>query len=56
MWLFRRLSIGMFFIPNYDAVVAPIAGLGEASKYPPTTVADYRTSRFASTASEAAAK
>jgi isopenicillin N synthase-like dioxygenase len=54
--LSRRLSIGMFFIPNYDAVVAPIAGLGEASKYPPTTVADYRTSRFASTASEAAAK
>ena len=51
--LSRRLSIGMFFIPNYDAVVAPIAGLGEASKYPPTTVADYRTSRFASTASEA---
>jgi isopenicillin N synthase-like dioxygenase len=46
----RRLSIGMFFIPNYDAVVAPIAGLGEAPKYPPITVADYRTSRFASTA------
>jgi isopenicillin N synthase-like dioxygenase len=54
--LSRRLSIGMFFIPNYDAFVAPIAGLGEASKYPPTTVADCRTSRFASTASEAAAK
>jgi isopenicillin N synthase-like dioxygenase len=54
--LSRRLSIGMFFIPNYDAVVAPIAGLGEASKYPPTTVADYRTSRFAGTASEAAAE
>jgi len=54
--LSRRLSIGMFFIPNYDAVVAPIAGLGEAWKYPPTTVADYRTSRFASTASKAAAK
>ena len=44
----------LFFIPNYDAVVAAIAGLGEASKCPPTTVADYRTSRFASTASEAA--
>ena len=52
----RRLSIGMFFIPNYDAVVAPIAGPGEASKYIPVTVADYRTSRFASTASEAAAE
>ena len=49
----RRRSIGMFFIPNYNAVVAPIAGLGEALKYPPITVADYRTSRFASTASEA---
>ena len=50
----RRLSIGMFFIPNYDAVVAPIAAPGEASRYLPITVADYRTSRFASTASEAA--
>lgn len=50
----RRLSIGMFFIPNYDAVVAPIAGLGEAPKYPPITVADYRTSRFAGTSSETA--
>ena len=54
--LSRRLSIGMFFIPNYDAVVAPIAGPGEASKYMPITVAEYRTSRFASTASEAAAE
>jgi isopenicillin N synthase-like dioxygenase len=52
----RRLSVGMFFIPNYDAVVAPIAGVGEAPKYPPITVADYRTSRFASTASQAIAK
>ena len=26
----RRLSIGMFFIPNYDAVVAPIAAPGDA--------------------------
>jgi len=52
----RRLSIGMFFIPNYDAVIAPIAGLGKVSKYLPITVADYRTSRFASTASEAAAE
>lgn len=54
--LSRRLSIGMFFIPNYDAVVAPVAAVGEAPKYPPITVADYRTSRFASTASQAAAK
>jgi isopenicillin N synthase-like dioxygenase len=49
----RRLSIGMFFIPNYDGVVAPIAGLDAVPKYPPITVADYRTSRFAGTASEA---
>ena len=53
--LSRRLSIGMFFIPNYGAVVSPIAGFGEASKYPPIITADYRTSRFTSTASEAAA-
>jgi len=52
----RRLSIGMFFIPNYDAIVTPAAGVGEAAKYPPITVADYRTSRFASTASQAAAE
>jgi isopenicillin N synthase-like dioxygenase len=50
----RRLSIGMFFIPNYDAIIAPIAGIGEAAKYKPISVADYRTSRFASTASTAA--
>jgi len=50
----RRLSIGMFFIPNYDAVVAPIIGGGDTPRYPPITVADYRTSRFASTASQGA--
>ena len=52
----RRLSIGMFFIPNYDAVVTPITADGQAAKYSPITVADYRTSRFASTASPAAAE
>ena len=52
----RRLSIGMFFIPNYDAVVAPIAGPARRRNIPPITVADYRTSRFASTASPAAAE
>src|ERR1700741_257290 len=31
--LSRRLSIGMFFIPNYDTVVAPITRSGEAPKY-----------------------
>ena len=54
--LSRRLSIGMFFIPNYDAVVAPIPRFGDAPRYAPITVADYRTSRFASTASTAAAE
>jgi len=48
----RRLSIGMFFIPNYDAVVASILGGGDTPRYPPITVADYRTSRFASTAGQ----
>lgn len=52
----RRLSVGMFVIPNYDAVVEPVSGPGVAAKYPPITVADYRTSRFASTATEAAAE
>ena len=45
----RRLSLGMFFIPNYDAEIAPIAGSGTA-RYAPTTVAAYRTQRFARTA------
>ena len=49
----RRLSIGMFFIPNYDAVVASL-DRAKPARYPPTTVADYRTARFASTASAAA--
>ena len=43
----RRLSIGFFVIPNYDAEVACIAGAGEAAKYPPVMVRDYRTDRFA---------
>lgn len=51
-WRSRRLSVGMFFIPNYDAVVAPI-GRTPSSRYQPITVADYRTSRFANTASAA---
>jgi hypothetical protein len=42
--------------PYLHQLNCPIAGLGEASKCLPTIVADYRTSRFASTASEAAAK
>jgi isopenicillin N synthase-like dioxygenase len=45
----RRLSLGMFFIPNYDAEIAPFAA-GEPPRYAPTTVAAYRTERFARTA------
>ena len=54
--LSRRLSLGMFFIPNYDAVVAPITRARRGAEIPPVTVADYRTSRFASTASRPAAE
>ena len=46
----RRLSVGMFFIPNYDAEIAPIGVAPGTASYAPTTVADYRTSRFAGTA------
>src|SRR5262249_47669477 len=49
----RRLSIGMFFIPNYDAMISPIGVEAKAGHYAPITVADYRTSRFSSTASAA---
>ena len=43
----RRLSIGFFVIPNYDADVVCIPRAGEAAKYPPVMVRDYRTNRFA---------
>ena len=43
----RRLSIGFFVIPNYDADVVCIPRPGEAAKYPPVMVRDYRTDRFA---------
>ena len=49
----RRLSVGMFFIPNYDAEIACIETCrapGEAPCYAPISVADYRTARFARTA------
>jgi hypothetical protein len=45
----RRLSVGMFVIPNYDAEVACLVP-GEVARYAPTTVAGYRTERFARTA------
>lgn len=46
----RRLSIGYFVIPKYDAVVSCLptcAGPGNPAKYGPITVHDYRTQRFA---------
>ena len=52
----RRLSNGMFFIPKLRRRRYADRRHGEASKYPPITLADYRTSRFASTASQAAAE
>jgi isopenicillin N synthase-like dioxygenase len=49
----RRLSVGMFFIPNYDSIVECLPSClapGATPKYEPTTVAGYRTERFARTA------
>jgi isopenicillin N synthase-like dioxygenase len=43
----RRLSIGFFVVPNYDAEVACVDVKGVAAKYPPISVRDYRTNRFA---------
>ncbi len=43
----RRLSIGFFVVPNYDAAVECIGAAGEAAKYPPVSVREYRTDRFA---------
>jgi isopenicillin N synthase-like dioxygenase len=56
--LSRRLSVGMFFIPNYDAKIACIETCrvsGEPPRYAPISVAAYRTARFARTAGAAAA-
>jgi isopenicillin N synthase-like dioxygenase len=49
----RRLSVGMFFIPNYDTEIACIETChtpDAAPRYAPISVADYRTARFARTA------
>jgi isopenicillin N synthase-like dioxygenase len=54
-WRSQRLSLGMFFIPNYDAEIAPLPGSRGEPLYPPTTVAGYRTERFALTAGADAA-
>ena len=43
----RRLSIGYFVVPNYDAEVACVDLAGVAPKYPPISVRDYRVNRFA---------
>ena len=49
----RRLSIGYFFIPNYDTMIECLPNCrsaGEEPKYEPVTVNEYRTKRFARTA------
>ena len=43
----RRLSIGFFVVPNYEAEVSCIDAADAAVKYPPITVRDYRVDRFA---------
>jgi isopenicillin N synthase-like dioxygenase len=44
----RRLSMGFFVVPEYDAMVECVSGnSGASAKYPPITVRDYRTNRFA---------
>ena len=46
----RRLSIGFFVCPRYDALVECFPTCSSAAnpaKYPPVTVHDYRTNRFA---------
>ena len=48
----RRLSIGFFVVPNYDAEVACMAAPGQAVKYPPVSVRDYRIDRFAAGAGQ----
>jgi isopenicillin N synthase-like dioxygenase len=52
-WRSRRLSVGLFVIPNYDAEIACIPSClapGQTARYAATTVAAYRTQRFARTA------
>lgn len=49
----RRLSIGFFVVPNYDAEVACIDAADAVAKYPPVTVRDYRVDRFAAGAGAA---
>ena len=49
----RRLSIGYFFIPNYDTSLGCIetcCANDQSPRYAPLTVTEYRTQRFARTA------
>ncbi len=43
----RRLSMGFFVVPEYDATVECVTGAAATAKYPPITVREYRTDRFA---------
>jgi len=46
----RRLSIGYFVGPNYDSMIECLPGCiesGQKPYYPPVSVHDYRTNRFA---------
>ena len=43
----RRLSMGFFVVPEYDATVECVTGPAATAKYPPITVREYRTDRFA---------
>ena len=43
----RRLSFGFFVVPEYDAMVECVTGNCSTAKYPPISVRDYRTDRFA---------
>ena len=51
----RRLSIGYFVGPRYDAIVECLPacqGPGNPAKYAPISVHDYRTARFAAGAGD----
>ena len=45
----RRISIGFFHQPNYDAVIACLPGGGRAPRYPPVTSGAFRDLRYRET-------
>ncbi len=52
-----RLSIVYFIMPNYDTVISPVASCvspERPARHAPTTVAEYRNSRFAASARDVA--